>query len=50
MEYFNNTKFLKSGTYNDYSIIFFHGHNHPAFNYNYIYENNIRIVIICTRF
>lgn len=42
MEYFNNTKFLKSGTYNDYSIIFFHGHNHPAFNYNYIYENNIR--------
>ena len=42
MEFFNNTKFTKTGKYNGYSIIFFHGHNHPAFNYNYIYEDGVR--------
>ena len=42
MEFFNSTKFMKTGKYNGYSIVFFHGHNHSAFNYNYIYENDIR--------
>ena len=42
MEFFNKTKYSKTGKYNGYSIVFFHGHNHSAFNYNYIYEDGVR--------
>jgi pimeloyl-ACP methyl ester carboxylesterase len=42
MDFFNKTQFKLSGKYNGYSIIFFHGHNHSAFNYNYKYINGFK--------
>ena len=42
MDFFNKTQYKTSGKYNGYSIIFFHGHNHSAFNYNYKYVNGFK--------
>ena len=42
MDFFNKTQYKISGKYNGYSIIFFHGHNHSAFNYNYKYVNGFK--------
>ena len=42
MDFFNKTQYKISGKYNGYSIIFFHGNNHSAFNYNYKYINGFK--------
>lgn len=42
MDLFHNVNYSVTGKYNGFTIVFFHGLNHSAFNYNYTYNNGFK--------